>query len=228
MATLVLGPMAVIFAILGTWQVDRAVEKEAIEQLHQSAGTQALEEAIGQESRFARVKVSGFYDQNRHFLLDNQIWQGRAGVFVFTPFYSKGGKSLLVNRGWLPMSLDRKTMPEILTPKSETVLRGMLNTLPVPGRRLGAADKLTQDQWPQLVTYLNIADISESLERPMENWIIQLSKTESDGFAGRDWKPVFMSSKRHRAYAFQWYALVAATITMWIVMGYRKPPENQQ
>ena len=228
MATLVLGPMAIIFAILGTWQTDRALEKKATEQQHQAASTQALGEAIGQDSRFARVEVSGFYDQNRHFLLDNQIWQGRAGVFVFTPFYPTGAKSLLVNRGWLPMAPDRKTMPEILTPSSEIVLRGMLNTLPVPGRLLGAADKLTKDQWPQLVTYLNIADISESLERPMENWIIQLSKTEPDGFDGRDWKPVFLSSNRHRAYAFQWYALVAATFTMWIVMGYRKPPENQQ
>ena len=198
------------------------MEKTVLEQQHQTAGALPLETAIAQESRFSSIDVSGRYDPNRHILLDNQIWQGRAGVYVFTPFYPNGGTAILVNRGWLPLAPDRKSMPQVLTPQHEIVLKGMLNTLPVPGRVLGSADQLKREQWPQLVTYLNLPDISGSLGTPLENWVIQLSKSEPDGFDGREWKAVFLSSSRHKGYAFQWFALVAACIVMWIFIGFKK------
>ena len=176
---------------------------------------------MAQNSRFSRIEVSGHYDSSRHFLLDNQILRGRGGVHVFTPFYTIGGSAILVNRGWLPLASDRTIRPEVPTPQHQIVLKGMLNTIPVPGRVLGPADQLVKDQWPQLITYLNLADISGSLERPLENWILQLSKSEPHGFDGRDWKPVFLSSSRHRGYAFQWFALATACIVMWVIIGFR-------
>ena len=223
-ATLVLFLLACIFATLGTWQQNRAVEKRAIEQQHQLAMPLSLKTAIDENSRFSSVDAIGHYDLDRHILLDNQIWQGRPGVYVFTPFYTAAGTAILVNRGWLPLAPDRKTFPEIPTPQDEVVLRGTLNTPPVPGRILGKADRLRQGDWPQLVTYLNLADISTALGTPLENWVVQLSKSEPDGFEGRDWKPVYLDSGRHQGYAFQWYALLAACVVMWVYLGLRKPP----
>lgn len=227
-ATLVLFLLVCLFATLGTWQERRALEKKAIEQQHQAAGSLSLESAMSQASRFSRIEVKGHYETHRHILLDNQIWQGRAGVYVFTPFNTAQGSTILVNRGWLPLAPDRKSLPDIPTPQHEIVLKGMLNTLPVPGRILGSADQLEQEQWPQLVTYLNLPDISGSLGTPLENWVIQLSKSEPDGFDGREWKAVFLSSSRHKGYAFQWFALVAACIVMWIFIGFRKPSGNNK
>jgi cytochrome oxidase assembly protein ShyY1 len=98
----------------------------------------------------------------------------------------------------------------------------MLNTPPVPGRMLGSADRLGQVQWPQLVTYLNLPDISATLGTSLENWVVQLSKTEPDGFDGRDWQAVYLSSSRHQGYAFQWFALLTACVVMWVFLGLRK------
>jgi surfeit locus 1 family protein len=221
-ATLVLFLLAGLFTTLGMWQSKRAEEKAAIEIQHETAPPLSLGTAIERGSRFSTVDVIGHYDSRRHILLDNQIWQGRAGVYVFTPFYTIGGKAILVNRGWLPLAPDRKTLPEIPTPEHEIVVSGSLNTLPVPGRILGAADQIEQERWPQLVTYLNLPDISESLDTRLEDWVIQLSESEPDGFEGRVWKPVFLSSERHRGYAFQWFALVAACVVMWVYLGFRK------
>lgn len=228
LATLVLFLLACLFATLGTWQEKRASEKKTIEQQHQVAKTLSLESAITQKGRFSQIEVSGHYETRRHILLDNQIWQGRAGVHVFTPFYTTEGSVILVNRGWLPLAPDRKTMPEIPTPQHEIILKGTLNKLPVPGRILGSADQLEQGQWPQLVTYLNLADISRSLNTPLEDWVIQLSNSEPDGFDGREWKPVFLSSSRHQGYAFQWFALVATCFVMWVYLGFRKPSGNNK
>ncbi len=182
----------------------------------------SLKTALTRDERFARIDVSGHYDPVRHILLDNQVWKGRAGVHVFTPFYTLDGTAILVNRGWLPLAADRQTMPDIPTPQHETVLRGMLNTLPVPGRILGQADKMNQNHWPQLVTYLNLENIVESLDVSLENRIIQLSDSEQAGFEGRDWKPVFLTSRKHKAYAFQWFALATISIVLWIFTGFRK------
>jgi surfeit locus 1 family protein len=227
LATGVLFSLTLLFVMLGSWQVQRAAEKKTTEQQHQSATRLSLDNAIAGENRFSQIQVSGHYDTSRHFLLDNQIWQGRGGVYVFTPFVTVSGTKLLINRGWLPLAPDRKTMPEIQTPDQEVVITGMLNILPVPGRMLGSADVLKQDEWPQLVTYLNLKDMSDSLDLSLENWIIQLSKTEQTGFEGRDWKPVFLSSNRHKAYAFQWFALATASIMMWIYTGFRKPSADK-
>ena len=223
LTSIVLALLACLFAMLGTWQEKRAHDKKVLEQQHRTAGVLPLETAMEQRSRFASIDTGGHYDKSRHILLDNQIWKGRAGVYVFTPFYTTTGKAILVNRGWLPIAPDRKTLPEIPTPQHELVLRGMLNTLPVPGRILGSADQLQREQWPQLVTYLNLTDISASLGVTLEDWVIQLSKSEANGFDGREWKPVFMSSSRHKGYAFQWFALVATCVAMWIFLGFRKP-----
>ena len=225
-ATAMLFLLAVLFAKLGMWQAQRGVEKAVIEQQFATAMPLLLEDAINRQSRFAQIDVSGHYDNERHILLDNQVWRGQAGVHVFTPFYTNSGTVILVNRGWLPLAANRKDMPMIPTPKNETVLRGMLNIYPVPGRMLGPPDELNHTSWPQLVTYLNPADTSAALDTPLADWIVQLSDSEQAGFSGRDWKPVFLTSNKHKAYAFQWYALAGISIVLWIFNGIRRARET--
>jgi len=224
--TLTMLLLASLFVAMGVWQTNRAAEKSATEAQHKAATIISFRQALNDQRRFAQIDVSGHYDTERHILLDNQIWQGRGGVHVFTPFYTLDGITILVNRGWLPLAADRQSLPTIPTPQHETVLRGILNILPVPGRILGPADKMHADRWPQLVTYLNQQDIAESLDEPLENWIVQLSKFENNGFEDRNWKPVFLSSNRHSAYAFQWYALAFASLVLWVFMGFREKTEN--
>ncbi len=225
-ATVVLAVLVLLFTNMGMWQNRRAAEKTALEQQFESATPVLLKTAIELGNRFAHIDVGGYYDQERHILLDNQIWRGRAGVHVFTPFYSEGGVVILVNRGWLPVSADRLILPAIATPSQQTVLRGILNTYPVPGRVLGPDDTLKKSEWPQRVTYLKMEDISTALDEPLVNWVVQLSAAEQAGFEGREWKPVFLTSSKHKAYAFQWFALAAISIVLWGVNGIRRSNPN--
>ncbi len=220
--------LVIIFTGLGAWQVKRGSIKQGLEEKHARAAEMPLEKALAEQNRFSRVIATGYYENDRHFLLDNQIWQGRAGVYVFTPFYTTTGNVILVNRGWLPLAPDRKSLPGVPTPQNEITLQGILNTLPVPGRLLGSADQLNPDQWPQLVTYMKLDDLSDSLRQPLENWVIQLSANDPTGFEGRDWKPVFLSSRRHNAYAFQWFALSTACIIIWLVLGFKNTSGKKQ
>lgn len=226
--TLLLLVFISLFASLGTWQTRRAAEKDALELEYQQAPVMSLKTAIAEEKRFARVSLTGQFDTGRHILLDNQVLRGRTGVFVLTPFYSHSGPVILVNRGWLPLPPDRSSLPDIETPKGEVSINGILNTPPVPGKILGDADQLAEDRWPQLVTYLNFEDMSAALNQPIEDWVIQLSKDDGAGFEGREWKAVYLSADRHRAYAFQWFALALVTVIMWLYLGFKYSTGRQK
>jgi surfeit locus 1 family protein len=220
-ATLALALLAFLFASLGTWQTRRAAEKEMLESEHEQAPRLELGTALAVGQRFARIEVSGRYDTQHHILLDNQIWQGRSGVHVYTPFLTTTGITILVNRGWLPLAADRMNLPEIPTPGHEITINGILNEFPVPGRMIGAPDALEVHKPVQLVTYLQHADVARLLGARLESRIIQLSMDAESGFGDRDWKAVFLSAERHRAYAFQWYALLAASIILWLLTSMR-------
>jgi cytochrome oxidase assembly protein ShyY1 len=89
---------------------------------------------------------------------------------------------------------------------------------------VGEADALATNRWPQLVTYMNRGDIERALGIELEDRIVQLSPENEHGFGDRDWKPAFMSAERHRGYAFQWFALTAACVVLWLATSFRKTP----
>ena len=75
------------------------------------------------------------------------------------------------------------------------------------GFRLGKPDELVTDEWPQLVTYLDLETVSHALGTPLTLWLLQLDPADSGGFEGRQWTAAVMGPEVHAAYAFQWFAL---------------------
>jgi surfeit locus 1 family protein len=143
-------------------------------------------------------------------------------VHVLTPFRLAGGGHLLVNRGWLPMPADRRSLPGFETDAAERTIRGVLRQPPAGGPRLGEADDLRADQWPQLVTYLDPDRIAEVMGLDLPPRILHLDAADSSGFAGREWQAAVMRPAVHGAYALQWFALAAAALVIWIVLGVRR------
>lgn len=227
LSTIVLALLATLFANLGLWQTNRGAEKFELEHQFANADIMPLADALEQEQRFATVNTLGNYDTRRHILLDNQIYKGRSGVHVYTPFYAEDGTTILVNRGWLPLAADRNNLPVVPTPETNLIVSGRLNNFPVPGRSLGEADQLKNNQWPQLVTYLKQPDIATALGIDISPWVVQLAADDKSGFEDRDWKPVFLNSEKHGAYAFQWYAMAFITVVLWLAGGIRRAKGNR-
>lgn len=220
-ATLTLLPLVVVAAGLGYWQIDRMHEKQALVESFESAPTITLEDAIADSIRFARISATGRFDTARHILLDNQVYQGKAGVHVYTPFRTFSGDWVLVNRGWKPLSADRE-LPDIWTPAVPVGIRGRLDRPPDQFDGLGEPDALATVDGAQLVTYFDIADIAGALEIDLPPWVVLLDGEDPNGFDGRDWQPIFMKPEHHGAYAFQWYSLCAALFLAWLIAGIRR------
>jgi cytochrome oxidase assembly protein ShyY1 len=220
--TLILITLAGVFLQLGLWQLDRKAEKTVLFERFENAPSMGIEQALAQQANLARVEAFGHYDEVRHVLLDNRIWNGRPGVQALTPFQLSDGRWLLVNRGWLPLPPDRLALPAVPTDAAARTIRGRLVAPGIDGPRLGEADVLVSDRWPQLVTYLELADVGAALRESLQPWIVQLDADDPSGFADRQWSAAVMEPAVHGAYAVQWLALCAATLIIWITLGLRR------
>ncbi len=220
--TLVLLALAVVFFRLGLWQWDRKAEKELLFESFENAPVMTIRQALSGTEPFVQVEAEGRYDPVRHTLLDNRIFKGRAGVHVLTPFALLDGSAILVNRGWLPLTADRRSLPEFNTNPAEQRISGILTRPVTGGPRVGGADELVTDQWPQLMTYLDLDSISAATEKSLEPWILLLDAGDPDGFEDRNWQAAVMEPKVHGAYALQWFSLAAAAMVIWIVLGFRR------
>lgn len=224
--TLLLAALALLFLRLAVWQWDRQLEKLALFDRFEQAPAMPVEQAIEETREFARVDAVGRYDPVRQLLLDNRVFQGRAGVHVLNPFQLAGGSTILVNRGWLPLSPDRRSLPEFDTPQGSYTLRGRLARPPAAGPRLGDPTPLLANRWPQLVTYLDLAAASAVLDVELQPWLLLLDPDDPSGFEDRHWQPSAMRPEVHRAYAVQWAALFLTAIVIWIVLGFRRGTET--
>ncbi len=219
-ATIPLALLAGLFAWLGNWQWQRAADKQDL--VDAFAQAPLVRDLAGPDAaRFTRVSLHGFYDSERHFLVDNRFFASQAGVHVLTPFITEGGITVLVNRGWLPMAPDRRSLPTVAPAAGRVKIAGMLDALSVPGRKLGDADRLVPGNWPQLLTYPNLQDMANALQTKLYPLVLLLDPDSPGGFAGRDWQPVHVPPKRHRGYAFQWYALAVTVLAAWVFLACR-------
>jgi surfeit locus 1 family protein len=220
--TLLLLALALVFARMGQWQLERKSEKQLLFQQFDQAPVLSIEDALARDTLFARVEVPGRYDPVRHILLDNKVLDGRAGVHVLTPFVMNDSREILVNRGWLPIPPDRRSLPEVVTDGGLQTISGVLVKPSEGGPRVGDADVLVLNNWPQLVTYLDIGAVGSALQVPLVPWLLQLDPDEVSGFQGRQWKPAVMGPEVHGAYAVQWFGLSLASFIIWIVLGVRR------
>jgi surfeit locus 1 family protein len=104
----------------------------------------------------------------------------------------------------------------------DRIIRGILNRPSTGGQRLGEADIVKRDDWPQLITYLDLNSVAEALETSLEPWLVQLDTDDASGFEDRQWQAAVMTPEVHGAYALQWFALAAAALVIWIILGIRR------
>lgn len=210
--------LATIFFWLGSWQLERAAEKVLLqEQFNNAATVTQLQDNL---TDWTAAELYGQLDTTRHLLLENKIYQGRAGVHVLTPMTLADRSAVLVNRGWLPLPPDRSSLPDIATPVSAMTLSGRLGPISQPGVQIGAAQALQPDDWPQLIVYPDWGRIESALNLQLHPQVLYLDAASEAGFEGRTWTPFTMGPDRHRAYALQWYAFALTALIVWLVLGF--------
>lgn len=207
---------------LGRWQLERMWEKQALFAAFAAGGAASVplaEVPADGGERYQHVVAHGRYDGARQFLLDNMTHAGRAGYHVLTPLVTDAGRTVLVNRGWLPAGPTRADLPDIALGGERRRIAGRLDELPRAGIELPITSQGAE--WPRVLSYPRMSDLSGALQRPLGPQIILLDPDQPAGFV-REWRPAAVAPERHLAYAVTWFALAAALGVTYVVTNLRQ------
>ncbi len=207
---------------LGFWQFSRYAEKKALMEQFEKRFTEApvsLDIALqNQNPRYRRISLSGYYDNQHTFLLDNRINNGQPGYEVFTPFTTQTGEIVLVNRGWISRGQDRSVLPEIPVYAELTRLQGQLYK-PL-GKAFVLGHETWSPQWPQRMQALDMERIQDLLGKPLVPYFLVLDEQQS-GSLNYFFKPVVMSPAKHMGYAVQWFLMAACLLILVVYRIYK-------
>lgn len=211
--------------VLGEWQTRRAAEKEAIAHTMQQRGqmpalTSADLQRAPDEIAFRRMKMSGQFVREWPLYLDNRPIHGVAGFYVMMPFKPQGSEQhVMVARGWQPRNPSVRTrMPELKTPEGIVTLDGVIRVGMSRVMQLGTKEPLKPGA---ILQNLDVADASKETGLEMADFILDQTSDAVDGLL-RDWPLPSAGADKHKAYAFQWYALSLMAFIFFVVTGFRR------
>ncbi|MEZ5537880.1 MAG: SURF1 family protein [Thiolinea sp.] len=212
---------------LGTWQINRGLHKGNVLSLvgNKHKDYQVLTElpANPESLNYQKATLSGHWDTQHYFLLDNRINEGQLGYEIIMPFQLSNGQNILVNRGWIA----RNQAATLHIPTTEQ-LNGTLY-LPKKGYTIGEsipAQQQADDSWPKVTLYMDLQTFSSVLKQPLSPLLLVLEQTHPDSLT-QIWKPVVIAPERHYAYALQWYGLAIVFIIFGVIWYRRANPTNQ-
>lgn len=203
---------------LGFWQLERASHKRAIEAgfaLRQSAPPVELDHTTLQSAMpFQRVIARGQFDNEHTWLLDNKQRRGQVGYEVISPLQLHDGVWVLVNRGWVKSTGDRRRLPEVAPVVGEqSVFAELAKVSHHP--MLNASS--STDDWPRVVMAIDTEAMGEQLGRSLASSYLRIAEISPGAFE-TDWQAVNMSAHTHTGYAFQWFAMALALL-VWFVFA---------
>lgn len=203
---------------LGTWQLDRLAQKEAL-----IADRQAMlvlppldltrDKDHTAATAYRRVTVSGRFLHAKELRMGPRVHHGNAGWKVITPLVRGDGGIVLVDRGWVPDSgKDPKTRQDGQVDGSVR-LTGLVKTVSVRGPFVPDNDPAKGD-WYWVDPVSMAAHLKLSGVAPY--WIV------ADRDAGRQVGPtgadqVAMPANKHLGYAMTWYALAVSLVVLTLV-----------
>jgi len=229
--------LLVLFVSLGRWQWTRAeFKREIVAEFETQSGAVA---ALGSRSttelpRFSQVEITGRWDKERQFLLDNRTRAGRAGYDVLTPLRLDDNRWLLVNRGWIPFEGYRDRLPDVRSKldanmNERVTVIGRLDDLPQAGLAGGRAAPATSGSWPRVTSFPTVPQLEAAMvtagelePRLEERWLL-LSDADPAGYL-RQWQP-FAAGKgpeQNWSYAIQWWSFAILLLVLYFSLNLRK------
>ena len=220
--------VALLTAGLGAWQLDRAAQKEQLQQsldaraaLPPLAGAdlpRTTAQVPGQLHR--RAQLQGHWLNQESVYLDNRTMAGRAGFYLVTPLLLDDGTAVLVQRGWMARDLQDRTRvaPPPAAPDTAQVIGRIAPAL----ARLYEFDDAVAGPIRQ---NLDIDAYARETKRTLRPWVlVQLDSPAepSDGLL-RQWPAPNAGVHKNYGYAFQWFSLSVLTIVLYVWFQFIRP-----
>jgi len=212
---------------LGNWQLNRAREKLELEaRLEELAKQPPVSVPATQvnpdEYRFRHVEVQGRFAEPYTIYLDNRIHHGIAGYQVIAPLQIGDSRTyVLVNRGWVARTMERTELPKIPMPQGQVKISGIAV---IPSKKIVELSTQTVEGkiWQNLV----LERYRKTVPFEIQPIVIEQQSDAADGLV-RDWERPDLGVNMHRGYAFQWFALAAAVVILYMVLNVKRTSPRQ-
>ncbi len=208
----------VVFINLGFWQLSRAEEKRGLMAAQARVATLPPVDAerwIDDETLNGRaIRLKGHYVQDKVWLLDNVVLDGKVGFEVIQLFDDPAAAlSFYVNRGFAPMGRTRQDLPVVTAPPGEVEVIASAYQPAGEAFRLQGADRVDRD------IIQGIADL------PVSDGVHPVTLRIDEGAPGalpRYWPATNMTPEKHTGYAVQWFTMAFAVTVAWLFFSFPK------
>ena len=220
--------LLLILVRLGFWQLEREQEKLTLQRVYevrqQSEAVNLESLDPGEDLQYMPVVMSGVYDNDHNFLLDNKIYEGQAGFEVLTPFHTEQGERVIVNRGWIAQNAYRDILPDIEAVDDQIELRGAVY---VPlGEQFMLGEETPGQGWPRIIQSLDMQNMASALnQHALFPYTVRLDAF-SPGVYLRNWPVITTTPEKHRGYAIQWFTMASVLLILYGYVSTR--PEDQE
>ncbi|MCW8108994.1 SURF1 family protein [Alteromonas ponticola] len=213
---------------LGVWQLDRMNQKQ------QRLASIAQKEHLGiiplaeldryEDIRDAKVGFTGQTDNQRIFLLDNQIYQGRVGYQVMAPIETNFG-TVLANFGWIEGSVQREVLPTFDLPETLSEFTGYVH---LPSKNPFISETATiASAFPMVIQQVELETLGVFAGKSFLPFTITIDTPDDPQFV-QQFTPVVMPPEKHFAYAFQWFGLATAAVVIIFVVFFKQRESHDQ
>lgn len=216
-------PALVILLSLGTWQVQRLIQKRELIATVQ-AGIKAppidlpADVSDLQAWHYRTVTLHGTFDHAHEFYVLAQSRRGNYGFQVLVPLKrSDGAGTVMIDRGWVPPEKKNPETRRESQVAGEQTIHGIARIAPMPGWLTPKNDpKENLWFWPDLATMAQLAGAGS-----MPKLIVDADDTPVPGGAPKGGQTKLEFPNNHLAYAVTWYG-GAVVLAMIYVLWHRR------
>ena len=212
---------AALTARLGWWQLDRAAQKNELQAAMDSRralpplvqADLAADAPAAAAQHHRAVALQGQWVAEQTIYLENRQMKGVPGFFAVTPLRLDDGTAVLVERGWLPRDIaDRTRIVAAPPPAGRVQVQGFIAAAP---GRLYEFDAAASGAIRQNLAIDAFARETGLRLRPLSVQQRDDASRPSDGLM-RQWSAPASGVEKHYGYAFQWFALSALILGLYV------------
>jgi surfeit locus 1 family protein len=224
--TLIAGIGVAVLLALGTWQLFRLAEKNAINAFRaERAAAQAVPLPVRIDDvaawEFRRVQVTGTYDHGRELHVNARSQRGNTGYDIVTPLRRADGPPVLINRGWVPYSRKDAAARADGQVAGLVTVEGILRSEPRKGW-LMPANSAERNEWfwfdlPAMKQAAGVPDAAP--------FYIEAGPAPNPGGFPIGGQTLLSLPNNHLQYAYTWFSLAIALAVIYVV-SQRAVPER--
>lgn len=227
--TLFMLPVVLVCVALGVWQIQRLHWKERLIATRESALTAPPvmpppDAAEAARLEFHRVVATGRFLHGKAILLHAIGPAGGAGFDIWAPLRLDDGRTLFVDRGFIPSGLARRRGETASEDKSRVTVTGIVRLAPpekpgwfVPDNRPGQGEWF----WPDLAAMAQVDGLPA-----LPSYYIAADAAATPGSWPRGRASLPPLPNNHLQYAVTWFSLAVAGIVIYVLSQRGGPDRN--